>query len=179
MRESIGGGWLFGIVIVFIFMFSGFLAYSISYTKAFNVKNEVVNYIEHNEGFTTYDGDFSVENESDPSILNKSVEGKIYNLIYNAGYDFEGNGTVKCSDNGVNYYGVCISKFCPIGQPNEVNHKMSQVHYKVTTYINFQIPFLGLKFTIPITGETRSIYQDKGGYACNDEVFGGSEIIGD
>ena len=46
MRESIGGAWLFGIVIVFIFLFAAFLTYSISYTKAFNIKNEIINYIE-------------------------------------------------------------------------------------------------------------------------------------
>ena len=42
MRESMGGTWLFGIVIVFIALFASFLAYSISYTRAFNVKNEIV-----------------------------------------------------------------------------------------------------------------------------------------
>ena len=45
MRESMGGTWLFGIVIVFIALFASFLAYSISYTRAFNVKNEIINYI--------------------------------------------------------------------------------------------------------------------------------------
>ena len=40
MRESIGGAWLFGIVIVFITLFASFLTYSISYTKAFNTKNK-------------------------------------------------------------------------------------------------------------------------------------------
>ena len=41
MREAIAGTWLFGIVITFIVMFTSFLAYSISYTKAFNLKNEI------------------------------------------------------------------------------------------------------------------------------------------
>ena len=54
MRESIGGTWLFGIVIVFIALFSAFLAYSISYTRAFNVKNEIINYIERNEGYELF-----------------------------------------------------------------------------------------------------------------------------
>ena len=46
MREAIGGTWLFGIVILFIALFSAFLAYSVSYTKAFNTKNEIINIIE-------------------------------------------------------------------------------------------------------------------------------------
>ena len=46
MKEAMGGTWLTGLVIVFIFLFAGFLAYSISYTKAFRVKNEILNLIE-------------------------------------------------------------------------------------------------------------------------------------
>ena len=42
MKEAMGGTWLTGLVIVFIFLFAGFLAYSISYTKAFRVKNEII-----------------------------------------------------------------------------------------------------------------------------------------
>ena len=57
MREAIGGTWIMGIVIVFVVLFSSFLAYSISYTKAFNVKNQIINYIEHKEGFTKSSND--------------------------------------------------------------------------------------------------------------------------
>ena len=40
MRESMGGSWLIGIVALFIVLFSGFIAYSVSYTKAFKTKNQ-------------------------------------------------------------------------------------------------------------------------------------------
>ena len=46
MRESMGGTWLFGIMALFIVLFSGFIAYSISYTKAFKTKNQIINLIE-------------------------------------------------------------------------------------------------------------------------------------
>ena len=45
MREAIGGTWLFGLVITFIVFFASFLAVSINYSKAFNVKNNVVDLI--------------------------------------------------------------------------------------------------------------------------------------
>ena len=45
MRESIGGTWLISIVITFIALFAAFLAYAISYTKAFNAKNYIINLI--------------------------------------------------------------------------------------------------------------------------------------
>ena len=157
MRESIGGAWLFGIVIVFIFMFSGFLAYSISYTKAFNVKNEVVNYIEHNRGFSKYNGS-NIQNEKDEKLKN-TTEGKIYMLIRNVGY--EPNGIPECDTNDY-YYGVCIVKYC-----TDPHNTVSNTHYKVTTYIKFGIDFLGLHLTIPISGETSTKYDDNWNYPCS------------
>ena len=56
MRESIGASWMLGIVVVFVFLFLFFLTYSINYTRAFNVKNEIINYIEHAEGYTDIGG---------------------------------------------------------------------------------------------------------------------------
>ena len=91
MRESIGGGWLFGIVIVFIFMFSGFLAYSVSYTRAFNVKNEIINYIEQSQGYTTSTKDVQKLSEADGLL--DTTEGKTYNLINKSGYDWETNSS--------------------------------------------------------------------------------------
>ena len=53
MREAIGGTWLFTIVIVFIVLFSSYLAISVNYSKAFKVKNGIVDLIEQNEGLSS------------------------------------------------------------------------------------------------------------------------------
>ncbi|NLA32492.1 MAG: hypothetical protein GX864_00885, partial [Mollicutes bacterium] len=50
MREAVGGTWLFQIAIVFIILFSGYLALSVNYSRAFKVKNEILAIIERNEG---------------------------------------------------------------------------------------------------------------------------------
>ena len=50
MREAIGGTWLFGLVLTFIVFFASFLAVSINYSKAFNVKNNIVDLISKYEG---------------------------------------------------------------------------------------------------------------------------------
>ena len=55
MRESIGGMWLFSIVITFIALFSSFLAYSISYTRAFNTKNEIIGIFDENDNYVRKD----------------------------------------------------------------------------------------------------------------------------
>lgn len=168
MRESIGGAWLFGVVIVFIFLFTGFLAYSISYTKAFNVKNEVINYIEHSEGYSKPLSDVETLSYDERET---TVQGKVYNLIYATGYDFEGNQGKTCPEPKTeNWKGVCVTKYCPTGTRGEATHNTAYVHYKVTTFIRFGLPFLDISVTIPITGETRTIREDLSKYPCVDEL---------
>ena len=50
MRESIGSTWIIGLVMVFILIFSSYLALTISYQKTFKLKNEVLSFIEREEG---------------------------------------------------------------------------------------------------------------------------------
>jgi hypothetical protein len=50
MKESIGGVWLFGIVITFIVFFTCFVSFSTNYSRAFKVKDEVLASIEHYRG---------------------------------------------------------------------------------------------------------------------------------
>ena len=169
MRESIGGAWLFGIVIIFIFFFSAFLAYSISYTKAFNVKNSIISLIEMNEGYNTAEIDDLAS--LDDAELSESVEGEAFKLIKNAGYNYSGAQGITCegtlnggAPNTINEGGYCIVKYCPNGQNN------SNTHYKITTYIALKLPVINITVKIPISGETRTIYSDPWGYECTENV---------
>ena len=42
MREAIGGTWIFGLVIVFIVLFTSYLALSVNYSKAFKAHRNIV-----------------------------------------------------------------------------------------------------------------------------------------
>ena len=179
MRESIGGAWLFGIVITFITLFSGFLAYSISYTKAFNLKNQIINYIEQSEGYSSYKSDdFAGDIENDNDLANnQTVEGKIYYYIKSMGYSNEkASGLPENVCNTVKdnktYSGVlvtpggyCITKICQSPSNKEMN-----TQYKVTTFITFEVPIIGYTFRIPISGETRTLYYDSGKFDCTEGV---------
>ena len=169
MRESIGGAWLFGIVIVFIFLFAAFLTYSINYTRAFNIKNEVLNYIEQNEGFNTINDGSEAELLSYNELMN-TTQGKIYYLVNSVGYNIDITSQISCGNNEVNYYGVCVAKVCPYG----TSSPQTNTHYKVTSYIALEIPIIGVSINIPITGETRTIYTDNGSMPCTtDNEMGG------
>lgn len=174
MRESIGGMWLFSIVITFIVLFVSFIAYSISYTRAFKVKNEIINYIERAEGFTTYDGDLREVPLSELNILATNNEATVdvlaYLQIQNIGYNYSIASLVECDELGYGEKqvgGYCLKKFCP------ENENGQKVYYKVTTFIAFKIPVLNFVFKIPISGETKALYYDQTGRdKCNEYFIG-------
>ena len=173
MRESIGGAWLFGIVIVFIFFFSAFLAYSISYTKAFNVKNNIISYIEQYEGYST--SQLEVSSQTDEQ-LDETVEGMAFKLIKNTGYNYSQSqninceGTVEGAPNRTTFGGYCVVKYCPNGGQDGHGDKKTNTHYKITTYIALKIPVVNVTAKIPISGETRTIYSDTSNYPCTGGV---------
>ena len=52
MRDAIGGVFTLQIILVFVLLINGYMAYSVNYTRAFRVKNEIINIVEQKEGFT-------------------------------------------------------------------------------------------------------------------------------
>lgn len=174
MRESIGGAWLFGIVAVFIALFTAFLAYSISYTRAFNTKNEIINIIERKEGYTTSpDLDYNMTLEQlhamYPIDYERTADVEILMNIKSIGYNYSAARGIDCRsvghpDGEANEGGYCITKICPAGS----ELKDSRIYYKVTTFIAIKIPILEVSLKIPISGETKTLYFDVTGEAGCD-----------
>lgn len=152
MRESIGGGWLLTIVAIFIVLFTSFLAVSINYTKAFKIKNYIINRIEFDEGYIQYNsGDLENLETTDGS-----TEADIYVYLKNAGYNGNNITAKNCinsefgtDENSYKDGGYCVQ---------EITDNNGQRYYKVTTFIVFDLPFIDNSFTIPINGETKTIY---------------------
>lgn len=159
MREAIGSTWLTGIIITFIAIFAGFLAYSISYTKAFRVKNQIINIIEQKEGFITSKNN-SLRNISEAALKeDKSTEAEMFKYIKALGYNYTmfDNKLNPCKEGIlIEDGGYCIARYSCNGS----------THYKVTTYISLSIPVINIGLNIPISGETKSIYYDRGN--CTD-----------
>lgn len=162
MKESMGGTWLLGMVALFIVLFSAFLAYSINYTKAFRAKNGIIDLIEQNEGFT-----FSLKDGS-----GTSTEEKAYELIKSMGYDFgtqDQNNVVCDNDKTItdstklneSYKdgGYCVYHIC---------NSDGSYRYKVVTYVIMKFPIINFGISVPIKGETKTLYYEV------DNAFGGS-----
>ncbi len=164
MRESMGGTWLLGMVALFIVLFSAFLAYSINYTKAFRAKNGIIDLIEQNEGFT-----FSINDGN-------STEEKAYELIKSMGYDFgtqEQNNVVCDNDKTISdpeklkdsykNGGYCVYHIC---------NSDGSYRYKVVTYVIMKFPIINFGISVPIKGETKTLYYEV------DNAFDGKCTIG-
>ncbi|MDO4375550.1 MAG: hypothetical protein Q4C33_00020 [bacterium] len=154
MREAIGGTWLFSIVIVFIVLFTSFLAISVNYSKAFKVKNGIINIIEKREGMSQDTADEISE-----------YLGTVGYLIYSSCPDYTSqsdNGSTQGkaqgferSNTNANKYKYCVAR------TEDSNGNIKKTYYKVTVFFRVDLPIMGELFTFPVTGETKPIYFPK------------------
>lgn len=165
MKDAIGGTWILGIFIVFIVLFASFLAYSISYTKAFRVKNEIINMIERGEGFT--ESKYNLDNvRSEDLESDNSVEGKAFAYVRAMGYNYSAAENIDCASPDLNAGimmkgGYCLKKICPA-----TSNDSEKIYYKVTTFIALSIPIMNITVKLPISGETKALYYDVSTMDC-------------
>lgn len=155
MRESIGGAWLFTLVISFILLFTGFLCVAVNYNKAFKVKNEVIDYIEREEGLTlgttgkTGDAGGSIE------LINTFLKQNGYASIGKCENGWMGvsslDGNAESVSSDKKYY-YCVQK----KSVNDSSNKYKS-YYKVRVFFKFELPIFGDFTTFHVDGETTQI----------------------
>lgn len=151
MREAIGASWLMIIVMSFIALFSGYLALSINYSKAFRVKDGIVDRLEKHYG------------------LNQESLEDITAFINEIGYNSKGLCNMLDASSQANYVGVnrdrvdsrpstgrynyCISKinsYSPSGQ-------LTSAYYQVVVFFSLSLPLLENFSQFHVSGETINI----------------------
>lgn len=140
MRDAYGGTFMIEIMMVFVVLFVSFTAVIVNVAKTFRIKNEIINIIEQDGGFNN-----GSKAQTDIEAYFKTTS---YQLIYNR-TDLESSCTSQ--DGGV----WSSPGYCVVPLPSSKDTR----YYKVTTYVSISLPFFGLEFTIPISGETKS-YQN-------------------
>ena len=151
MREAIGGTWMMGIVVFFIVLFTGYLALSVNHSRAFNVKNAIIEIIEKHDGHTI------------------CAQEEIRCYLLNVGYATGGNCTAlperadneavldQWNDNVWEGQGSFTggSAYCLMRHETRVVHR--QAYYSVAVFFRVDLPILRGVFNFPIFGETRTI----------------------
>ncbi len=144
MRESIGGTFLFQIAIVFILLFAGYLALSVNYSRAFKVKNEILNIIERNEG------------------LRINSQDEITGYLNSVGHSVSGvcpTGFVAYGTRNSNRGVYCAKKKCEEATScSAAVGGLFKAHYKIVVFFKFDLPVFGDLFTFRVEGETKTIY---------------------
>ena len=149
MREAIGGSWLFGLVITFIVFFASFLALSINYSKAFNVKNNVVDFISKYEGNNTDARDKIADYLKKVGYL---VPGDCSSVFDGAtcirGYRLDGS----VANPGEKAY-YCVMK----GNTNN-SSSIPKHYYSAAIFFKIDLPVIGNLIKLNIKGDTEAIY---------------------
>ena len=161
MRDAVSGAMTLQIIVIFMIIINCYLAFSVNYTKAFRVKNEIRSIIEKNEGLTC------------------SAMSQINDLMLNTNYKMNEQFEVWCTNNGYTVATTNAGSFCykynkidVTGTSNE-NNLYKGAYYTVATFVNVDIPLINnvLPFTgnlFLIKGETAQIYSS----GNNSEVSG-------
>lgn len=183
MRESIGAAWIFSLVLIFILMFTGFVAISINYARAFQLKNVVANLIEENEGVPTTSA--SLENaieyyieqngytahDTVPKVMKaddpdgRNMNWTLTKCIKN------GNPATASNDCTVAIYKADIPDYNYLNDkkyknvfkttdnpPSNGEPRIKRDYYKVITFFDFDLPVFRHILTFKVNGETQIIY---------------------
>ena len=154
MREAVGSAFLVNLILIFIGVVSAILIGSISYSKAYKVKDRIVYVIEKYDGFTA-----AAEEELNTSLRN--IGYSIRNGANSGNSDCEriyrrkAGSNYRASNllhgNSVNNeYNYCVYKYdydTGIG-----------TYYGVTSFMRFDIPLIGGLLTFSVNGETSVVY---------------------
>lgn len=147
MRDAFGGIVNIAMIVVFLVVVSGYLAFNVNYTKAFRVKNKIISTIEEYEGNLNHD-----DLEEKISDYMKSVGYSAPNFSIDPSDNPNCDKTVKCE------YGYCVQK-CLVSDGSVDTKK--RAYFKVTTQINIDIPIINkimpeLKI-FQVSGDTKPI----------------------
>ncbi len=161
MRDAISGAMSLQIIVIFMIIINCYLAFSVNYTKAFRVKNEIRSIIEKNEGLTC------------------SAMEQINNLMLKTNYKMNDQFEIWCTNNGYTVATTNVGSFCykyhkvDITGTSNDNTLYKGAYYTVATFVNVDIPlinnvlpFAGKLFLVQ--GETAQIYSS----GNNSEISG-------
>lgn len=145
MREAIGSSFILNFVIIFIAIFILFFVGSITYTKAFKVKNKIIDIIESYEGEINSSGNL-LNNQFEKDV-NEKLSEIGYKISKNQNCDTDGrfSKATELKKTGTSTYRYCVYEF---------NTEKGD-YYGVVAYMYFEVPIIGTKLELPVYGETR------------------------
>lgn len=165
MRDSIGGSMLLYLIVIFIGVVIALFVGILSYSKAYRIKNRIIETIEK---YGTYeklgeDGKNIIAEELNPDLgaagydasspsgcseVRKKLVDSVKDANAKAEYD------KKLSQN-LNVYGYnyCVFEMCD-ERENEACVGTAEKYYLVVSFVRFEFPVINDILTFPVHGET-------------------------
>lgn len=143
MRDAFGGIVNIAMIVIFLVVVSGYLAFNVNYTKAFRVKNKIISAYEQYEGNCT----------KTSSQCRKQIQDYMKQVGYTT-QKLKDSSYTGC-DNGYCYQEIVVQ------DANKYEKRNKKVYYKIKTQINIDIPIInkilpGLRI-FEVTGDTKVI----------------------
>lgn len=143
MREAYGATGIYAIVVVLIFLFSGYLAFSVNRSRIIKVKNEIMNIVERANGN-------SIE-------ARNRINAYLADVGYRASGDCDAGdgyriGSTTSTTSDANY---CIQEVVTNSGSAET---IPSSYYHVTVFFQLDIPLISQLFHFDISGDTRVMY---------------------
>ena len=152
MRDAIGQVFALQVILAFVLLINGYMAYSVNYTRAFRVKNQIVNIIEQYEGPT----------DEAMAKIGSYVDGMTYRVPQTLINNFRNRYASNSDDGEVS----CQDGWCYIAHDVKTtggDGELNGTYYSVVTFVNIDIPvinnLIGLGDFLSVSGETRTIYR--------------------
>lgn len=162
MKEAVGGGWLFTIVIIMVVLFASFISISTNYSRSYKVKDEIISSVQRNHGvnvnsLTQINSYLNEVGYRSTGVCPKDGEAWL-------GFSYTDNEHDVSNSHGANY---CIKKHTityryknSAGQcvsNGAVGHPES-AYYSVMTFFKLDMPVIRELFHLRVEGETSIIY---------------------
>lgn len=159
MKEAMGGIFSIQAIVIFLVLVCGLLAFSVSYTKAFKVKNDFRRVIEEFEGLTEA---ASVKIDKIADKYNYSVSNvNTYVDICKSINGYEAYRSVTEDNNNVVFCVKC--NLADIEGTSDGSLQYKGAYYTIATFVNIDIPIINKMFPkaaafLRVEGETALIY---------------------
>ncbi len=156
MRESLGNALLLNLVIIFAGIVMLFFVGILSYSKAYRVKNKIIDTIEKYDGYDGAQKDIDeFLRDAGYSVVSKDYcndpNGRVQRHVKeDIGVT---SSQMKSLNNSVSGYNYCVFEIT--GKTTSVTGEDSPKYYVVVTFVHFNFPIIGDMINIPVYGETK------------------------
>ena len=159
MKEAIGGIFSIQAIVIFLVLVCGLLAFSVSYTKAFKVKNDIRRVIEEFEGLTE-SASKKIDNVADKYTYNVSDVNTYVNICNNMP-DYKAYRSTTNNGNNVVFCVKCELVNREGTDEGKLIYKGAV--YTIATFVTIDIPIINRMFPkaasfLRVEGETALIY---------------------